>query len=80
MRDIQWHGPLPPCDFCEEPAPYDAPLRGRTSWANMCARHLDMHGVDPSSSLVNHRITDDLLSQSGKVNLEDANIPPLPEL
>ena len=84
MRDIQWHGPHPPCDFCGDAAPYDAPIRpglaGAGSWANMCPAHLDSHAIDPDSQLVNHRITDDPLTNSGKVDLEDANIPTLPEL
>lgn len=41
---------LPPCDLCAaagitRPAAYDAKMKGRTAWANMCQPHFEVHGV-----------------------------------
>ncbi len=53
MKDIRWEGPLPSCDLCGEPAPYDAPTpredvvtQGR--WANLCKSHFETRGLDTS--------------------------------
>ena len=36
---------LPECDFCGEPAPYDAPTTKRGRWANMCEKHYKLYGA-----------------------------------
>ncbi len=45
-RDITWNKPLPPCDICKEPAPYDAPTKFGP-WANLCDKHMKEMGIEP---------------------------------
>jgi len=35
---------LPKCDFCNEPAAYDAVTK-LGCWANMCEEHFDQYGI-----------------------------------
>ena len=34
---------LPKCDFCQQPAFWDAPIISRTAWANMCVSCFSVH-------------------------------------